>query len=421
VLSAWLTNGRLRLALLLAALVALAAYGLTTRSGALGALLGSTGAGARTKTGCPSESAPPVQSVSRATQAELREALPGVMAGRGHPRLYEQGPIRSTYAWSDAEPGKSPSLAPPAGGPGAYELRWWASNNDDVVADVYAFASARQARAFFRAASSTDCRTQGAATATSSPPDARDLAWQNPDGVPQEDVYLLRARRVYHVGVVRASSSNTIPARARSAALELVNNLACALPGAGCEPQSFAKQLLSEQEALLERVLSNGRAPTALRAQAVGECQLEQAATAGEVASARSPSLYYDASLGVRLQLRVYASEKQAARALQAFDPARAVGCLGRSLASTLRSRYGRVGRPRERFAPVRLADGARMTQVEVPVSDHGRSYALTLDGALVREGRVVEGVNVFVARPDARLAERLAWALATLAELEQE
>jgi hypothetical protein len=118
--------------------------------------------------------------------------------------------------------------------PGGYELRWWAANGDDVVADGFIFAETDQARAFFEQAANAVCRPSSATFPTSSPPDGRDLAWRNPDGFAQEDLYLLRGQRVYRVGVVRAGAGGEITAPQRSAAFSLVNGLACALPGAAC-------------------------------------------------------------------------------------------------------------------------------------------------------------------------------------------
>jgi len=223
--------------LLLGLLTALVAYVLVTRTDALDATPSSAGVGAGTASGCPAHSAPPVADVSRATLRGLREDLRGVMFGRGR-RLYEQGVVASSYAWSDAEPGRRMALPPGPRDPGGYELRWWAANGDDVGADVFVFAGAQRAREFFEQASSTSCRPSSVALLASSPPGAHDLVWRNPDRFAQEDVYLLRGPRVYRVAVVRAGDGRGITPAGRRAAFQLVNGLACALPGAECHPRS---------------------------------------------------------------------------------------------------------------------------------------------------------------------------------------
>ena len=52
------------------------------------------------------------------------------------------------------------------------------------------------------------------------PPGARNLIWDNPDGVTQEDVFLVRGSLVYRVGTVTE----------RQKGLATVNRLAFALP-----------------------------------------------------------------------------------------------------------------------------------------------------------------------------------------------
>ena len=160
-------------------------------------------------------------------------------------RPYEQGPVPSIAAWSDSEPGTSASLPPGPRQQGSYEMRWWLGNGDDVVADVLLFVDAGQAQDFFDRASSTECRPESSARAASFPPGGRNLAWRNPDGFMQEDVFLLRGRRVYRVAAVTAGADRRITAAARREAFSLVDGLACALPGALCamEPAGFVKQV----------------------------------------------------------------------------------------------------------------------------------------------------------------------------------
>jgi hypothetical protein len=233
---AWIGDQRVRLVLLLVVLASLVAYVVTSWTGALG-----IGNGPAVGD-CPFDGAPSVETVRRARLASLREDLRQMMFFDRSLRPYEQGPVPSGSAWSDTEPGSQASLDPSEG---SYEMRWWMGNGDDVVADVMVFADTGRAHDFFERASSTGCRPQSIARAASFPPGGRNLAWRNPDGFAQEDVFLLRGRRAYRVAVVKAGAKGRIAAAARSEAFSLVNGLACALPDAACaaEPSGLVRQV----------------------------------------------------------------------------------------------------------------------------------------------------------------------------------
>jgi hypothetical protein len=151
--------------------------------------------------------------------------------------MYEAGIVTSEDAWSDdsPQPISDVSLKGPRV-PDAYEMRWWAPNGDDVGADVFRFAQARQARDFFQRASSARCRPASSQIAVSLPPDARDLIWRNPDDVIQADVYLLRENHVYRISDVSQQRSGTTPRRRARRAFVTVHVLACALLEAHCRP-----------------------------------------------------------------------------------------------------------------------------------------------------------------------------------------
>ena len=228
-----LTDVRVRLPLLLAALAALIVYGVTSGYGILGLGGGSAADGWAPHNDCPYSNAPSVATISRSELLRLREGLRRIVHGERR-RMYEQGLIPSSYAWTDGEPG---GPAPPPLGPqdpAGYEIRWWLASGDDVVADVLVFAGRRQAQDFFKRASSAQCRTTGAAFPATSPPGGRNLVWRNPDGFAQEDVYLLRGRRVYRVSVVLSVLGDVIAPAARRLGFSLVDGLACGIPGAGC-------------------------------------------------------------------------------------------------------------------------------------------------------------------------------------------
>jgi hypothetical protein len=233
----WWTGRKVRFAALLVCLTALVVYALSMHDGGVlgsGANPSSSPSSGEWAPGCPARKAPAVASVSSRRLAVLRDEARKVFHG-GYGRLYALGGITSEDAWSDESPQEgAASLPEGVHVPGAYELRWWAPNGDDIVADVFMFAQTRQARQFFELAASADCRPKGAQMPVSSPRDARDLVWLNPDRVVQQDVYLLRGNRVYRVGDVRAAGSRIVPHADQRIAFSIVNGLACALPEAGC-------------------------------------------------------------------------------------------------------------------------------------------------------------------------------------------
>jgi hypothetical protein len=227
-----LSNERVRLGLLLAVLATLAVYAAAGGFGGFGGGDGPAIAG-----DCPVNGAPSVREVSRAQLLGLREDLRRVVSFDSRIRAYEQGPVAAESAWSDMEPGWN-TVPPGTLLLGGYELRWWMVTGDDVVADALVFADPTQAHDFFTRAASAECRQGSKAQAASFPPGGRNLAWRNPSGFAQEDLFLLRGRRVYRVAVVTVGSGGRIAAAARAAAFSLVNRLACALPDAGCDPGS---------------------------------------------------------------------------------------------------------------------------------------------------------------------------------------
>jgi hypothetical protein len=165
---------------------------------------------------------------------KLREGLRRVVSSQGSVQPYEQGVVASVVAWSDGEPGMHEALPPGPVDPAGYEMRWWMPNGDDVAADVMVFASTNDAHIFFIRASSPRCRVAGSALATFFPPGGQNLAWRNPDGFAQEDLFLLRGRRVYRVVVVKAGTGASASRGERIAAFSLIDALACALPRAAC-------------------------------------------------------------------------------------------------------------------------------------------------------------------------------------------
>ncbi len=150
-------------------------------------------------------------------------------------RRYAAGIVTPEDMWSDDSPQRL-RTSRLAGGlwPAGYEMRWW-TRDYDVGADVLVFPGVRQARELFEEAASADCHRAGTQWPALSPPQARNLVWVNPDDAEQDDVFLLRGRSVYRVVAVRLQGAPAMAARAeRWVGLELVDTLACGLPGAGC-------------------------------------------------------------------------------------------------------------------------------------------------------------------------------------------
>ena len=149
-------------------------------------------------------------------------------------RLYEEGTVRSASVWTDEEPAP-PAVSPLAPRPGGYEMRWWAPNGDDVVADALVFANAAGAQRFLALASSTRCRREGRRQSTATPPLGTNVSWLNPDGAAQADVYLARGARVYRLADAPAGQrGGALRPGSLGRAFATIDALACLLPGAHC-------------------------------------------------------------------------------------------------------------------------------------------------------------------------------------------
>lgn len=209
------------------------AVGLACLAGAATYLVASLSAGGSTPaaSACEPSRLPAVRQVPPQALGELREAVAGVLPGRIG-RLYEEGTVVAANAFSDNSP-SPPPVSASASRPGAYEMRWWAPNGDDVVADVFAFADPGAAQRFISGALSVRCRRMAAQEGAARPPQAENLTWTNPDGVREADVYLLRGARVYRVVDVPARQTRH-PARSLARAQATVDALACLLPQARC-------------------------------------------------------------------------------------------------------------------------------------------------------------------------------------------
>lgn len=178
--------------------------------------------------------APAVLRVAPQRLGGLREAVARVLPDRLG-RLYEEGAVTGATAWSDDEP-LPPAVSVTARRPAGYEMRWWAPDGDDVVADVYEFANGKAAQRFLDLAGSGRCRRRAREQPSERPAQARNVSWVNPDGASEVDLYMARGPRVYRVADAPAVSPGRGPQLAR--ALYTIDLLACLLPEAGCRSES---------------------------------------------------------------------------------------------------------------------------------------------------------------------------------------
>jgi hypothetical protein len=245
----WWADSRIRLGLLLVGLMAAGLALLAAKTELLNRGSGSAQAsGDAFPAGCPGRGAPEVKSIPGRDLAALRNAVSSIMPPRVG-RIYETGTVTTSNLWSDADPLRSSSSSSPvSSGPAGYEVRWWAldrqGNEDDVVADVFEFATERQAEDALARAASTRCRRDGAAHVAHFPAGASDLFWVNPDNAQQWDVLFARGRRVYRVADAPSDyppatgpAQRTLERRRATSTVEL---LACALPGAGCQASALS-------------------------------------------------------------------------------------------------------------------------------------------------------------------------------------
>jgi hypothetical protein len=215
---------------LLAALLLVALAGLLVH---LLAGNGARGESAARLAACAGRGAPQVTEVRPQDLGGLRASVARVLPERLG-RLYEEGTIGGSSVWTDASPA-GPTVSATALRPAGYEMRWWAPNGDDLVADVLLFKSPGAALRFLGRASGPRCGRASLTGASGRPPQARNLAWINPDNVAEGDVYLARGRRVYRVADAPAGQAQGSVAPARlQRALRTVDALACLLPGAHC-------------------------------------------------------------------------------------------------------------------------------------------------------------------------------------------
>jgi hypothetical protein len=182
---------------------------------------------------CPPGGTPEVTDVPAGSLSGLRASVAGVVPLRIG-RLYEEGTIKAGNAWSDDFPGRA-TLAPAALRPAGYEMRWWAPNNDDIVADVFVFATTAQAQQFLGMADGPRCHNDAQQKPAPWPAQAHNLRWINPDELAQADVFLARGTRVFRVADVPSGKPGANQSRVNlRRAFRIVDSLACLLPEAGC-------------------------------------------------------------------------------------------------------------------------------------------------------------------------------------------
>jgi hypothetical protein len=191
---------------------------------------------------CEPGELPRLASVTPGQLQALRADAEAALApanGRG----YEWGTVTPSDLWSDDVPERGAlEAASAAHWPGSFEVRewapdpqWGASYSDDIVADAFLFATAGQARQFFRDASNASCRNSAVAAAARQPIHARTLSWVNPDGERQEDLFMLSGRLVYRLADVRPQYHRPPPSRSEiDEGLTTVEALGCGMQRTRC-------------------------------------------------------------------------------------------------------------------------------------------------------------------------------------------
>jgi hypothetical protein len=148
----------------------------------------------------------------------------------GH--LDVQGPVGTSVARSDGLPDGKTSAGPIDAG---YELRWWTRQGNHRVADLFLFATASEAAAYVRTASSPDCRVKAGNGWVPAISGGVGLIWTNSHDTLQADVFFSRGNRAYRL--------SDMPPGGEGKGLADVNPikliatpvaLACRLPDARC-------------------------------------------------------------------------------------------------------------------------------------------------------------------------------------------
>jgi hypothetical protein len=225
----WWLDARIRLALLLGCL-ALAVLGLVVSRTGLPSRHGD-GDVAAPKLACGHPTPPPLVDLRLSAVRSLRSSMNPLFAAI-HGRRYQSGTIPTTNVWSDGYPSSLVGSREPDGHWAAgYEMRQWAPNGDDVVADVFRFASSRAAARFVAQASGSACRRTVIRSAVMGTLVVHNLTWDNPEDAFEIDAILAIGSRVYRIGDVPPRHALASVERGMPARLDL---LACALPGAGC-------------------------------------------------------------------------------------------------------------------------------------------------------------------------------------------
>jgi hypothetical protein len=107
-----------------------------------------------------------------------------------------QGVVGGDVARSDGLPDTKPA---PGVVDAGYELRWRTRQGGHEAADLFVFATARDAAAYVRAASSSSCRTNAGNGWLRAISGAVGLIWTNPDNTLQADVFFSRGNRAYRL------------------------------------------------------------------------------------------------------------------------------------------------------------------------------------------------------------------------------
>jgi hypothetical protein len=195
--------------------------------------------------GCEDSTNESLPYVDLAGVAELRADIKGLI-DQVPGRTYESGIATPQDMWNDGSPQRLAQARLGTGiWPASYEIRRFALDGDDIVADVFELTTPAQAKQLLAQASSARCHRDGQSSRASNPPQTRNLIWVNPDGFAQQDAFFARGNLVFRVVDVRAPRSDSSRAAQAREALAIVDRLACSLAHAGCGRRATSSRQLT--------------------------------------------------------------------------------------------------------------------------------------------------------------------------------
>lgn len=198
-------------------------------------LSGDSGVPRGAASACAASKLPRVANVGLDQLLKLRASLLPIVESFGG-RSEPSGVTTPEHIWLEGAPQTLRISRLPGGyWPGGYEMRQRSRDGEEVVADAFLFAHPSQSRKYLGLATNLRCHEATTLSATSRPPEARNLVSLGRQELTSYRVILIRGQRAYRVVVLRPWRSGTEPSRAeRNAGSSMVDDLACRLAVANC-------------------------------------------------------------------------------------------------------------------------------------------------------------------------------------------